>query len=229
MPEDGSAAITPKGDAGLRPRLRAGVVALHARLDRMIEVSCLGEPLEFRRLLAIHYAALGAIVPALEGAGATRLFPGWDGRSRLFALEADMAEWGSHASHCVSVEASFRSDQEVWGALYAVEGSRLGNQVLLRRLAKHRDLGQRTMRFLAHCPEEGVTWPRLVARLEALDYRGEDFEAALRGAETVFATYLMAAGSTLQFPAGNKRRRVVCTQALFERGRNISHSPKRPS
>jgi heme oxygenase len=193
MSEDGSAATSLEGHVGLRPRLRAGVAALHARLDRIIEASCLGDPLEFRRLLAIHYAALCAVVPALESAGAARLFPGWDGRSRLFALEADMAEWGSHASHCDGIEASFRSEQEVWGALYAVEGSRLGNQVLLRKLAKHRDCGQRAMRFLAHCPDEGAAWPRLAARVEALDYRGEDFEAALRGAETVFAMYLLAA------------------------------------
>jgi heme oxygenase len=187
----------------MRPRLRARTAALHARLDRIIEASCLGEPLDLRRLLTIHHAALGTIVPALECAGAARLFPGWDGRSRLLALEADMAALRADPPRRLSIEGLFQSDQEVWGALYAIDGSRLGNQVLLRRVAKHgNDLGGCATRFLAHRPEDAVAWPRLVARLEALDYRGEDFEAMARGAERVFEVYLVAAERRL----GPKRR-----------------------
>jgi heme oxygenase len=194
MPQAGHTATSPDGHPGMRPRLRARVAALHAHLDRAIEASCLGEPLDLRRLLVIHYAALGAIVPALEWAGATRLFPGWNGRSRLSALEADMAELDADPPRRLSIRLSFQSEQEVWGALYAVEGSRLGNQVLLRRVAKHgSDLRQRATRFLAHCPDDAVAWPRLVARLEALDYRDEDFELAALGAERVFGVYLVTA------------------------------------
>ena len=181
------------GRGNLRSRLRARIARLHACVDRTIEASCLGEQLDLQRLLAIHYAALRTIVPALESAGAARIFPGWDGRSRLAALEADMAELRADPPHRLSTSVFFLGEQEVWGALYAVEGSRLGNQVLLRRWAKHRsDLGQHATRFLAHCAEEAVAWPRLTKRLEALDYRGEDLEAAVRGAERVFSTYLIA-------------------------------------
>lgn len=157
-------------------------------------MSCLGEPLDLRRLLTIHHAALAAIVPALEDAGAARLFPGWEGRSRLLALETDMAELRADPPRCLSIEVLFPSEQEVWGALYAVEGSRLGNQVLLRRMAEHNNgLERRATRFLAHRAEKDVAWPRLVVRLEALHYRGEDFETVAHGAERVFNTYLIAA------------------------------------
>lgn len=204
MPRAGHTATSPEGRPGMRRSLRARIAALHARLDRAIEVSCLGEPLDLRCLLAIHHAALGGVVPALECAGAARLFPGWDGRSRLTALEADMVELCADPPSRVSIEPSFSSEQEVWGALYAVEGSRLGNQVLRRRIAGPMNgLGQRATRFLAHCPEDTASWPRLVARLEGLDYRGEDFEAAVRGAEAVFGVYLFAA----ERHAGPNRRR----------------------
>ncbi|GGC62629.1 hypothetical protein GCM10011504_46040 [Siccirubricoccus deserti] len=183
-----------ESQAGTRLRLRARTASLHARLDRIIEASCLGEPLHLLRLLIIHHAALGSIVPDLEYAGAARLFPGWDGRSRLLALEADLAELRADPPRRLSIERLFQSEQEVWGALYAVEGSRLGNLILLGKVAEHGDdLGRRATRFLAHHPEEAVAWPRLVARLETLDYRGEDFETMVRGAEWVFGVYLMSA------------------------------------
>lgn len=194
MLRTGHASTSAKDHAGMRSRLRVRTAALHARLDRIIEASCLGEPLDLRRLLTIHHAALAAIVPALEDAGAARLFPGWEGRSRLLALETDIAELRTDPPRCLSIKVLFPSEQEVWGALYAVEGSRLGNQVPLRRMAEHNSgLERRATRFLAHRAEEDVAWPRLVVQLEALDYRDEDFEAATRGAERVFDVYLVAA------------------------------------
>jgi heme oxygenase len=190
----GHASAPAEDHAGMRSRLRARTAALHACLDRVIEASCLGEPLNLRRLLTIHHAALGAIVPALECAGAARLFPGWEGRSRLSALEADMAELRADPPRRLAIGEYFQSEQEVWGALYTVEGSRLGNQVLLCRIAQRGNgLERHATRFLAHRAEDAVAWPRLVVRLEALDYRGEDFETVARGAERVFNMYLVAA------------------------------------
>ena len=200
----GHSLASAEGHGGLRARLRARIAPLHARLDQAIEASCLGESLDLRGLLAIHYAALETIVPALECAGAARLFSGWDGRSRLAALTADLAALRADPPHWLNTSVLFLSEPEVWGALYAVEGSRLGNQVLLRRVAKHgNDHAQHATQFLAHCPEAVVAWPRLVKRLEALDYRGDDFEASVRGAEKVFRAYLIA---TEQRPGRDRTR-----------------------
>jgi heme oxygenase len=114
--------------------------------------------------------------------------------ARLAELRADPPRRLSIEGHFLSIEGHFASEQEVWGALYAVEGSRLGNKVLLRKVTEHgSDLERRATRFLAHRPEDAVAWPRLVARLEALDYRGEDFESMACGAERVFDVYLVAA------------------------------------
>lgn len=175
--------------------LRARLEARHARLDQTIGSLCFRDGIDLRHVLAIHYEALGSIVPGLERAGAALLFPGWDGRSRLCALKHAMALLQADLPpQCVERDLSLPSEQEVWGALYAVEGSRLGNRVILRRVvAVGSDLERQATRFFADVPQDGATWPRLLERLEALDYRGEDFEAAALGATKVFDVYLSAA------------------------------------
>jgi heme oxygenase len=202
----------------MRFMLRARLETLHVQLDRTIAASCLGEFFDLRRLLAVHQAALEAIVPALERAGAARLFPGWEGRSRLSALQADMAELRAGPPHYASITLSFPTEQEVWGALYALEGSRLGNRVLLRQVDEHGKGRERhATRYLAHCPEDGAAWPRLVVRLEALDYSGEDLETAVLGAEKVFGVYLIAAERQVLEPPlmGEASRQEGCQ---FRRG-----------
>ena len=74
----------------MRTKLRARIARLHTRLDRLVNSSCLGDTLRLGRLLTIHYDALTLLVPALERAGAEHVCPGWEGHSRLAALEEDL-------------------------------------------------------------------------------------------------------------------------------------------
>jgi hypothetical protein len=77
-----------------RTKLRARIAILHTRLDRLVTLSCRGDTIRLGRLLTIHYDALTLLVPALEQAGAGHLCPGWEGRSRLAALQEDWERWG---------------------------------------------------------------------------------------------------------------------------------------
>ncbi len=183
-------ATAPEGAASLRWLLRTRLAARHTCLDRAIAACCGADALDLGRLLGIHHEVLAALIPALERAGADRLFPGWEGRSRLRALAADLAELGLCPCHAANGGLVFPSEPEVWGALYALEGSRLGNRVLLRRMAEHQ---RRATRFLAYRLPDDAVWRRFVTRLDALDYRGEACEAVVRGAERVFGAYLAAA------------------------------------
>lgn len=177
----------------LRARLRAATAPLHDRLDREVAVACLGDPPDAARLLTMHHAALCALVPALEQAGAARLLPGWEGRSRLAALEADLAELGVTVPLLRLAEPRLPADPATWGALYALEGSRLGNRVVLRRLQEGRGLpGGRAARFLSHRPAAAAEWPRVLERLESLGCGEAGFAAVAAGAEAVFLTYLAA-------------------------------------
>jgi heme oxygenase len=164
---------------------------LHTRLDRLVNSSCLGDTLRLGRLLTIHYDALILLVPALERAGAEHVCPGWEGRSRLAALEEDLRALAMRPNTHPAYPPSFVRKPEVWGALYAVEGSRLGNRIILRRVMEcGSEAERRATQFLADGLEDHTAWGEFSARLEAQQYCGEAFELMALGAERVFATYL---------------------------------------
>jgi heme oxygenase (biliverdin-IX-beta and delta-forming) len=179
----------------IRTKLRARIAIVHTSLDRLVNSSCLGDTLRLGRLLTIHYDALMLLVPALEGAGAEHVCPGWEGRSRLAALGEDLRALGIRPNANPVYPPSFVREPEIWGALYAVEGSRLGNRIILRRVIESGSEAERqATQFLAHGVEDRTAWGGFLARLEALQYCSEAFELAVLGAERVFETYLDLAG-----------------------------------
>ncbi len=179
----------------IRTMLRTRTAALHARLDRMISSSCIGDPLCLGRLLTIHHDALTLLVTALERADAEHVCPGWEGRSRLTALEEDLRMLRTRPNRVPVHSPSFVTEPEIWGALYAIEGSRLGNRIMLRNVMEcGNEDERRATQFLAHGLEDRAAWGRFVAQLDDLHYCGEAFELAMLGAERVFETYLNSAG-----------------------------------
>ena len=153
----------------IRTMLRTRTAALHARLDRMISSSCLGDPLRLGRLLTVHYDALTLLVPALERAGAEHVRPGWEGRSRLAALEEDLRVLRTRPNTISAHSAPFVTEPEIWGALYAIDGSRLGNRIILRSVMERGSEDERrATQFLAHGLEDRAAWGRFVAHLALL-------------------------------------------------------------
>lgn len=174
--------------------LRARTATLHAHLDRVVNSSCLGESLSLGRLLIIHYDALALLVPALERAGAEHVYPGWEGRSRLAALEEDLRLLRVGPHRIPEHPPSFAKQPEIWGALYALEGSHLGNRIMLDRVMEYGSEDERrATQFLSHGLEERSAWGKFVAQLDGLSYCGDAFERAALGAERVFETYLNSA------------------------------------
>jgi heme oxygenase (biliverdin-IX-beta and delta-forming) len=189
----------------IRTMLRTRIAALHAGLDRMISSSCLGGTIRLGRLLTIHFDALTLLVPALERAGAEHVCPGWEGRSRLAALEEDLRVLRTCTDRVLAHRPSFVREPEIWGALYAIEGSRLGNRIILRRVMESGSEDERlATQFLAH---GRTAWGEFVARLDDLHYYGEAVELAVLGAERVFETYLNSAERYSGRPGLQPRRR----------------------
>ncbi|MBD0273880.1 MAG: hypothetical protein ICV73_18370, partial [Acetobacteraceae bacterium] len=99
----------------------------------------------------------------LQAAGAERLWPGWDGPARLAALSAELG-LGTPRGGAFPPE-RFGNDAMAWGGLYALLGSRLGNKVVLRRLAEGGEPADSA--FLRPGPGDGPEWRRFLDRLEA--------------------------------------------------------------
>jgi heme oxygenase len=109
----------------------------------------------------------------------------------LAALEEDLRALGMRPNANAARPPSFVREPEIWGALYAVEGSHLGNRIILRRVMEcGSEAERRATQFLAHGLENRTAWGGFLARLEALQYCGEEFELAVLGAERVFETCL---------------------------------------
>ncbi len=176
----------------MRQRLREGLAPLHERLDARVTDVCLSPRADLRRLLAVHACAFPPVVAGLQAAGAARLWPGWDGPARLAALSADLGPGALRGA--ASRPEGFGSEPMVWGGLYALLGSRLGNKVVLRRLAEGGEPADNA--FLRPGAEDGPEWRRFLDRLEAAlgPAAGADaFRDAVEGAAAVMERYLDAA------------------------------------
>ena len=177
----------------MRQRIRDGLALSHERLDARMTALCLSPSTDVRRLLLVHGRALPPVVAGLRSMGGECLWPEWDGPARVSAL---LQALGPDATAVDSLQPEkFDNDAMVWGGLYALLGSRLGNRVIVRNLAA---AGQPTdIAFLQPGPDDALEWRRFLARMEAaLGPTGAaiSFEDAIEGALRVMGRYLEAVG-----------------------------------
>jgi heme oxygenase len=174
----------------MRQRLKLELAPLHERLDARVTAVCLSPRADVRRLLTVHAHALPPVVAGLQAGGAARLWPGWDGPARLAVLSADLGHGTPHGG--AAPPESFENEAMVWGGLYALLGSRLGNKVILRRLAEAGEPASSA--FLGHGSDDGPEWRRFLDRLEAaLGPAGAGAcRDAIKGAALVMERYLDA-------------------------------------
>lgn len=154
--------------ATARQSLRDGLAPLHDALDARVSDTCLEPRPDLCRLLALHAAALPALVAGLEAAGAADLWPGWDEPARLDALSADLAALGLPLPEADPIRFApipFTAGPQAWGGLYALLGSRLGNRVILRRFAEAGLPADSA--FLRFGEADRARWPAFLATLDA--------------------------------------------------------------
>jgi heme oxygenase len=169
----------------LRTTLRAATRQDHDRVDHLGGAFDLTEPAGYGAFLLAHAAVLPPLEAALDSAAPRDLPPGWLERRRTAALLADLAQLGLEAPQPSSIPAPATAAERV-GALYVLEGSRLGGIILRRRLAKAQPGAPSA--YLAH----GEGEPLWRTFLEWLDSRALDpvqTLAAINGARGVFAAF----------------------------------------
>jgi heme oxygenase len=111
--------------------LRAGTQAEHARVDNVFGAFDLATLEGYRSFLAAQADALVPLELALDAAGADTAVADWASRHRSDLLKADLADLGADIPHATSAP-TIESPEAVLGALYVLEGSRLGGTVLAR-------------------------------------------------------------------------------------------------
>ncbi|OWK32967.1 biliverdin-producing heme oxygenase [Sphingomonas mucosissima] len=105
--------------------LRARTAASHEAVDSVFGINDLADPVSYRRFLEAHARAL----PEAESRAAA-IWPALRRRAPL--LEADLRALGVAATLPISTDSN--PAPEHWGALYVVEGSRLGGGLLAKRV-----------------------------------------------------------------------------------------------
>lgn len=145
---------------------------LHTRVDAAAAAFDLSTDEGAGAFIALMARGVRPVERALDNAGAAAIFPEWPSRRRSHTLP-----------RCADgPEPTFGSAAEVWGALYVLEGSRLGGRLLSRapRLAAHP--------FFADAADR-TAWPLFLARLEDADRALVDRPGMAAGAAAAFAAF----------------------------------------
>ncbi len=157
----------------VRSWLSAQISPLHEEVDRrcaIFELSAESGADALTRFLAI---GVHAVENGLNEANAAEVLPEYPARRRAHLMPAPADR------HTVP----FASDAEIWGALYVLEGSRLGG----RWLAKQSSYLRQNPFF---AKDEPVFWPVFLSRLDAAAERGVDAAGIRAGAEAAFGAFL---------------------------------------
>jgi heme oxygenase len=170
----------------VRQGLRDGLAGLHGELDGRVSAACLQPQPDMRRLLALHAAALPPLVTGLDAAGAAELWPEWDEPARLLAIAADLRALGM-APPGPAMPIRFARGAEVWGGLYALLGSRLGNRIVLRHFAEAG--APSASAFLRFGEADRGLWPRFLTALETSPI-ATALDALQEGGRRVMQRYL---------------------------------------
>ena len=178
-----------------REALRSGTAAAHDRVDALFSRFDLADPGSYRRFLSAQAEAFLPVEAAIEAAGAESLLPDWPDRRRSRLLAADLKVLGSPLPGAAAAPLS-AEPAVLLGAIYVLEGSRLGGGLLRRKVPDHLP---RAFLDAVHPPG---SWRKLLDKLEATLYAPESRQAAVRSATEVFERFEAAARHYLEIDKG---------------------------
>lgn len=177
----------------LRVFLRTRTRDAHEAVDAAFAALDLTERRQYALFLTCSARALSGIETALDVSPATlSLVADWPARRRMPALADDLAELGLPLPPSLPAPA-FDDPASCLGALYVLEGSRLGASFLARRVAESPDAELRAAtRYLNHGSGSSL-WPRFLAVLSGDGAQSLDRRAILDGAHRAFRCFQDAA------------------------------------
>ena len=178
------------GTIGISSRelLRRATADLHARIDASLSGQFDTDTPAYTDFLMALARAILPLEDALEKAGVHRLLPDWRERRRSKELQHDLARLGMRVPPLAPIPSI---DSAAWqfGALYVLEGSRLGGKFLLRRVLANSDAVVReATRYLKHGADRPL-WPTFVQRLESSPDVKQAPADAVAGARAAFTLF----------------------------------------
>ncbi len=194
------------GAHSFRERLRAATARAHERLDDRISSFDLGEPDAYRAFLIMHSAVLPPLEAGIARACADAPELDLAARSRTSALTADLETMGARPAAPLPV-AEPASLAEALGALYVLEGSRLGAQILIRRVRASGDARVRAATaFLEHGSPD--LWRSFLDAASSYVVDEDALCAASDGALSAFGAFHLACSQYFPLPVKDERARV---------------------
>ena len=177
-----------------RAALRAATAEEHRKVDAAFSRFRLGDETGYRDFLLAQAAGFLPVEQALDEGGAAQILPDWPERRRGDLLLADLADLNVTAPEPFFAPDFISGKASMFGAIYVLEGSRLGGAVLKKTVPGHFP-----RRFLEARQAAG-SWRSLLQALDDLLIRPGDLDAAITAAKKVFARFEQ--GARRQMEAG---------------------------
>ncbi|SMF77034.1 biliverdin-producing heme oxygenase [Allosphingosinicella indica] len=173
-----------------RAALRARTAEEHERVDALFGRFDLASEDGYRGFLAAQAGAFLPIEEALDAAGIGDLVPDWHERRRGDALRADLSRLGvaiPDGAHPV-----FAGEADVLGALYVLEGSRLGGSLLKKSIQAD------FPRAFLDAPQPPGAWRKLLALIDVTLNRPDQTDRAVEAACMVFGAFESSGARVLE-------------------------------
>ena len=170
---------------GARFFLREATADAHARLDGLFSSFDLGDPADYARFLRAQAGAFFGVEASLEAAGVAQVLDDWPARRRAQLLREDLTTLGA-VIPAPETPPVIVGEAAILGAVYVLEGSRLGGTMLVRTLS---DTAPKT--FLT--PGNPLLWRTFVATLDKRLSSGEERAEAAKSACAVFDIFTVSA------------------------------------
>lgn len=175
----------------LRTALRTGTSDCHADVDKIFGRFDLGREAEYGAFLSAHARAVPPVEIALENAGIERLIPDWKERRRRDLLVDDLLAMDMPLPPLLNAP-GMPDDAALLGAVYVLEGSKLGGAMLAKAVGD----GLPSAYLTPFGPKGGMK-----AFMDMLDNAGADEATAVEAARAVFALFHKAAEMELEMVA----------------------------
>lgn len=173
----------------LRNALRAGTAEYHNVVDDLFGRFDLSDRQDYGAFLTGHARVLPAVEQALEDGGIAGLLPDWPERRRTEMLRSDLASLGLQIPPALAF-GPLQGDDALWGAVYVLEGSKLGGAMLAKRVP-----AELPATYLSHQGPKG-SMKTFMDKLAETQASNED--QAIAAARSVFAAFRSAAELELE-------------------------------